>query len=89
MEHYFRLGKPRLLLAAYQTPDVEHEENWVTPVALTSVQLWLGHELASVCLRHWERYLYVCQPKSDPHDHRKVTRLGLIEAGVIIEKCPI
>jgi hypothetical protein len=32
---------------------------------------------------------YVCQPKSDPLDRRKVTHLGLGEADVIIEKCPI
>lgn len=57
LEHYFRFGKQRLLLAAYQTPDVEHEENWVGIVALASVQLWLGCELAGLRLRSWERYL--------------------------------
>ncbi len=27
LEHFFRFGKQRLLLASYQTPEVEHEEN--------------------------------------------------------------
>lgn len=57
LEHYFRFGKQRLLLTAYQTPDTEHEENWVALVGLASVQLWLGRELAGLHLRPWERYL--------------------------------
>jgi hypothetical protein len=57
LEHFFRFGKQRLLLAAYQTPDVEHEENWLTLVQLASVQLWLARDLAGVQLRAWERYL--------------------------------
>lgn len=57
LEHYFRFGKQRLLLAAFQTPDLEHEENWLQIVQLASVQLWLGRELAGPHLRPWERYL--------------------------------
>ena len=57
LEHYFRFGKQRLLLAAFQTPEVEHEENWLQIVQLTSVQMWLGRELAGAVLRPWERYL--------------------------------
>jgi hypothetical protein len=57
LEHFFRFGKQRLLLATYQTPDVEHEENWLTLVQLATVQLWLARDLAGVQLRAWERYL--------------------------------
>ena len=57
VEHYFRFGKQRLLMAAYQTPDVEHEENWMQIVALTMMQLWLARDLAEAMLRPWERYL--------------------------------
>ena len=57
MEHYFRFGKQRLLMVAYQTPDVEHEENWMQIVALTMMQLWLARDLAEAMLRPWERYL--------------------------------
>ena len=28
MEHLFRFGKQKLLMTAYSTPDVNHEENW-------------------------------------------------------------
>ncbi len=57
VEHYFRFGKQRLLMAAYQTPDVEHEENWMQIVALAHVQLWLAHDLAEAMPRPWEQYL--------------------------------
>ena len=57
VEHYFRFGKQRLLMAAYQTPDVEHEENWMQIAALTYTQLWLARDLAEALLRPWERYL--------------------------------
>jgi PAS domain-containing protein len=56
-EHHFRFGKQRLLMAAYQTPDVEHEENWLQIVALAGVQLWLAREVAQGMPRPWERYL--------------------------------
>lgn len=29
LEHVFRFGKQRLLMDAYQTPQTEHEENWM------------------------------------------------------------
>jgi hypothetical protein len=57
LEHYFRLGKQRLLMGAYQTPEVEHEENWMQMVALAVVQLWLAREMAEAMPRPWERYL--------------------------------
>ena len=57
VEHYFRFGKQRLLMAAYQTPDVEHEENWMQIVALVYMQLWLARDLAEALPRPWERYL--------------------------------
>jgi hypothetical protein len=57
LEHYFRFGKQRLLLAAYQTPQVEHEENWLELVQLATAQLWLARQLAGIRLRPWERYL--------------------------------
>ena len=28
LEHFFRFGKQKLLLDAYQTPETRHEENW-------------------------------------------------------------
>ncbi len=57
VEHYFRLGKQRLLERAYQTSDDEHEENWMYIVALAKVQLWLARDLAESLPRPWERHL--------------------------------
>jgi hypothetical protein len=57
VEHYFRFGKQRLLMASYQTPDVEHEENWMQIMALAYMQLWLARDLAEALPRPWERYL--------------------------------
>jgi hypothetical protein len=45
VEHYFRFGKQRLLMAAFQTPDVSHEENWLALVSMVYVQLWLAREV--------------------------------------------
>jgi len=64
VEHYFRFGKQRLLMAAYQTPDVEHEENWVWIVALAVAQLWLARDLAEAMPRPWERYLPEAEGKT-------------------------
>ncbi len=80
LEHYFRFGKQRLLLATYQTPVIEHEENWFGLVQLASVQLWLARELAGVQLRPWERYLPrqeggVAAPSQVQRDRERIIRL--------------
>jgi hypothetical protein len=62
VEHFFRFGKQRLLLAAYQTSDVRREENWWQIVSLAYVQLWLARFLVEAMPRPWERYLL--QPKA-------------------------
>jgi len=57
LEHFFRLGKQRLLLTACQTPDDRREENWWQIVQLAYVQLWLAQPLTEALPRPWERYL--------------------------------
>lgn len=57
IEHLLRFGKQRLLLNANNTPEVEHEENWVSLSFLAYVQLWAARKLASILPRPWERYL--------------------------------
>jgi len=80
LEHYFRFGKQRLLLASYQTPVGEHEENWLMLVQLATVQLWLGRDLAGVRLRPWEKYLPVgptpaATPSQVQRDWERIIRL--------------
>ena len=57
IEQFWRFGKQRLLLASYQTPDVEHEESWLHLVQLAYTQLYLMRPLLAACPRPWERYL--------------------------------
>ena len=57
IEHLLRFGKQRLLLNASATPEVKHEENWVSLSFLAYVQLWAARKLASSLPRAWERYL--------------------------------
>jgi hypothetical protein len=57
LEHFFRFCKQRLLMTAYQTPDEQHEENWVQLSLLAYVQLWVVRELSMHLPRSWERYL--------------------------------
>ena len=57
LEHLFRFGKQKLLLNAYYTPEVNHEENWVQLTLLAAVNLWATRKLALVLPRPWEQYL--------------------------------
>lgn len=62
IEHFFRFGKNHLLIGRYQTPIIEHEENWLEITALAYFQLWMASPLATSLPHPWERY-------STPKDH--------------------
>jgi hypothetical protein len=57
LEHFFRFGKQRLLLDAFQTPDILHEQTWLQLFLLAYVQLYLLSFLVHPLRRPWERYL--------------------------------
>ena len=57
VEHFFRFGKQRLLMSAYQTPEVEHEQNWWQICQLAYMQLFVARQLAVALPKPWERYL--------------------------------
>ncbi|WP_041933402.1 NF041680 family putative transposase [Gloeothece verrucosa] len=57
IEHFFRFSKQKLLMTAYSTPDVRHEENWFKLTLLAYVNLWAARKLAVVLPRPWEQYL--------------------------------
>jgi len=59
MEHFFRFGKQRFLMTAYQTPEVEHEESWWRILSLAYVQLYLARHLVEAMPNPWEKYLPV------------------------------
>lgn len=79
LEHFFRFGKQRLLLTAYQTPEVQHEENWWQIVCLAYAQLWLARSLPQALPRPWERYLHqvqagVASPSTVQRDFGRIIR---------------
>ena len=57
IEHFFRFGKDKLLLDAYQTPDVSHESAWWRLTSLSYVQLYLSRKSVRLLPKKWERYL--------------------------------
>jgi len=79
IEHFFRFGKQKLLMASYQTPEVEHEESWWQIVQLAYVQLWLARALANTMLRPWERQLVhstmgIASPAAVQRDFGRIIR---------------
>ncbi len=63
IEHFFRFGKQKSLMTAYQTPDVEHEMLWWQLCQLAYVQLYLARTLAPLLPQPWERYLHAYKDK--------------------------
>lgn len=57
LEHFFRFGKQKLLLADYQTPQTRREEGWWQFAHLAYLQLWVAREMATALPRPWERNL--------------------------------
>lgn len=56
-EHFFRFGKQRLLLTAYQTADTDHEETWVQMIQIAYTELWMMRHVAQALPNPWEQYL--------------------------------
>jgi hypothetical protein len=54
-EHTHRFLRQRLLADAFQTPDTEHEETWISLVLLAHAQLFAARRLAQSLPRPWER----------------------------------
>jgi hypothetical protein len=65
IEHFFRFSKQNLLLDAYQTPDVEHEELWWQLCMIAYTQLYLGKDNIANSVQPWERYLPEYQNTTD------------------------
>lgn len=56
IEHYFRFGKQRLLMNDFQTPDIQHQDNWMEIVGLSYWLLWVASKTAKPCVRKWQKY---------------------------------
>lgn len=59
IEHFFRFGKTKLRMDAYQTMKTKHEELWWKFSLLAYTQLYLARNLVAVLPKPWERYLSV------------------------------
>ena len=57
LEHFFRFGKQKLLLASFQTPDDVREETWWQLAHIAYAQLWMARHVARSLPRPWERSL--------------------------------
>lgn len=63
LEHFFRFGKQKLLMVAFQTPEVEREENWFQLTHIAYAQLWMARHLVHCLPRPWERNLPAMQQR--------------------------
>jgi len=63
IEHFFRFGKQKLLLADFQTPEVQREENWWQLAHIAYAQLWMARHVADALPRPWERNLLVMKQR--------------------------
>lgn len=57
IEHFFRFGKQKLLLADFQTPDIQREAQWWQLVHIAYAQLWMARHVAEALPHPWERNL--------------------------------
>ena len=73
IEHFFRFGKQKLLLVAFQTPEVEREENWFQLAHIAYAQLWMARHAVELLPRPWERNL--------PSVKRGLTTPTLVQRG--------
>jgi hypothetical protein len=55
IEHYFRFGKQRLLMSAFQTPETSNEENWMIFVMMAYHQLYHARIVARDLPNDWEK----------------------------------
>jgi hypothetical protein len=80
LEHFFRFGKQRLLLASFQTPELVREESWWQVAQLAYAQLWMARHVAGSLPRPWERNLpamkkYLISPTLVQRDFGRIIRL--------------
>jgi len=75
IEHYFRFGKQRLLMDAFQSHETDHEERWWQLCTLAYVQLFLCKEFAQAMPEPWEHYL----PQFKHHALLKLTSTPFVQ----------
>ena len=74
-EHSHRFLRQRLLLDASQTPETQHEENWIQIVRLAYVQLFAARHVAQALPRPWEKAVKSTGPLSPTMVQRDLGRI--------------
>jgi DDE superfamily endonuclease len=55
LEHFFRFGKRQLQMSRFQTPEVEHEENWWWICLIAYMMLYMSRNLTEEVCYPWEK----------------------------------
>lgn len=74
-EHSHRFLRQRLLLDAFQTPETQHEENYVVLVRLAYLLLFVARNIAQHLPRPWERAKKNAGPASPTMVQRDLGRI--------------
>lgn len=74
IEHFIRFGKQKLLWSGFQTPDLQHEENWWHLAHLAYLQLWVARPYAADQPRPWERSALTAKTHSPSLSPTRVQR---------------
>jgi hypothetical protein len=89
IEFFFRFGKQRLLLAKYQTPKIEHLDNWFHIIELSYWLLYVNRKEGENIIRDWEKYLpkYKDQDVKEPNESltKSPTQTQRAISGIISE----
>jgi hypothetical protein len=67
IEHFFRFGKDKLLIDAYQTATTKHEEAWWNLASTSYLQLYFARDAVPLLPKKWERHLPIYQ-KTENHE---------------------
>jgi len=84
LEHYFRFAKQHLLIDAFQTSQMKHEQNGWQLTQMAYLQLYLAREDVTSLPNSWERYLPKYrdnQKKASPSQIKKCFDLVLDQIG--------
>jgi hypothetical protein len=78
IEHFFRFGKNNLLIASFQTPDVQHEENWWWLGLVAYHMLYRVRKIAECITYPWEKRCekqcagVECSPSATQRDYERI-----------------
>jgi hypothetical protein len=87
MEHFFRFSKKNLLMDRFQTPEVEHEENWWWLGLIAYTMLHMVEPLSESMMYPWEKKMSKSNgkektPSQVQRDYERIIRQMGLEASI-------